>query len=144
MPTSLAGSTLAVSRSTPTEATSAGFAALSYTQVKGVKVFGEIGNQYATTVKNCIGMDRPYQAMSGLAELSVQVELIRIVDTGQDMLRGAVGLDAACSYRVTRPDGSQVYFTAQVNGLMNGGFTSTSIAEQKCSMAVLSKVIEVN
>lgn len=144
MPTSLAGSTLAVAQSMPTDVTAAGFAALSYTQVKGVKVVGEIGNQYATTVKNCIGMARPYQTMSGLAELSVQVELIRIADVGQDMLRAVVGLDVAYSYRVTRPDGSKIYFTAQVNGLMNGGFTSTSIAEQKCSMAVLSKVIEVN
>ena len=144
MPTSLAGSTLAVAQSTPTDVTAAGFAALSYTQVKGVKVLGEIGNQYATTVKNCIGMARPHQTMSGLAELSVQVELIRIADAGQDVLRAVVGLDVVYSYRVTRPDGSKIYFTAQVNGLMNGGFTSTSIAEQKCSMAVLSKVIEVN
>lgn len=144
MPTSLAGSTLAVAQSTPTDVTAAGFAAISYTQVKGVKVFGEIGNQYATTVRNCIGMARPHQTMSGLAELSVQVELIRIADVGQDMLRALVGIDPACSCRVMRPDGSKIYFTAQVNGLMNGGFTSTSIAEQKCNLAVLSKVIEVD
>ena len=144
MPTSLAGSTLAVAQSMPTDVTATGFAALSYTQVKGVKVLGEIGNQYATTLKNCIGMARPYQTMSGLAELSVQVELIRITDVGQDVLRAVVGIDAACSYRVTRPDGSKIYFTAQVNGLMNGGFTSTSVAEQKCNLAVLSKVIEVD
>ena len=144
MPTSLAGSTLAVSRSTPADVTAAGFAVLSYTQIKGVKVVGEIGNQYATTTRNHIGLARPYQTMSGLAELSVQVELIRIADAGQDALRAAVGVDAACSYRAMRPDGSILYFTAQVNGLMNGGFTSTSIAEQKCNLAVLSKVIEVD
>ena len=144
MPTSLAGSTLAVAQSMPADVTATGFAALSYTQVKGVKVLGEIGNQYATTLKNCIGMARPYQTMSGLAELSVQVELIRIADVGQDVLRAVVGIDAACSYRLTRPDGSKIYFTAQVNGLMNGGFTSTSVAEQKCNLAVLSKVIEVD
>ena len=144
MPISLAGSTLAVAQATPADVTATGFATLSYTQVKGVKVLGEIGNQYATTLKNCIGMARPYQTMSGLAELSVQVELIRIADVGQDVLRAVVGIDAACSYRVTRPDGSKIYFTAQVNGLMNGGFTSTSVAEQKCNLAVLSKVIEVD
>lgn len=144
MPTSLAGSTLAVAQATPVDVTASGFAVLSYTQVKGVKVLGEIGNQYATTLKNCIGMARPYQTMSGLAELSVQVELIRIADVGQDLLRAVVGIDAACSYRVTRPDGSKIYFTAQVNGLMNGGFTSTSVAEQKCNLTVLSKVIEVD
>lgn len=144
MPTSLAGSTLAVAQATPVDVTASGFAVLSYTQVKGVKVLGGIGNQYATTLKNCIGMARPYQTMSGLAELSVQVELIRIADVGQDVLRAVVGIDAACSYRVTRPDGSKIYFTAQVNGLMNGGFTSTSVAEQKCNLTVLSKVIEVD
>lgn len=144
MPTSLAGSTFAVSRSTPADATAAGFAALRFTQIKGVKVIGELGNQYATTIRNCIGLARPHQAMSGLAELSLQVELIRIADDGQDVLRSVVGLDSACSYRATRPDGSLIYFTAQVNGLMNGGFTSGSIAEQKCNMSVLSKVVEVD
>ena len=144
MPTSLAGSTLAVSRATPVDVTAAGFAALSYTQIKGVKVIGELGTQYATATRNYIGLTRPYQAMSSLAELSLQVELIRIADAGQDVLRSVVGLDSACSYRATRPDGSLIYFTAQANTLMNGGFTSTSIAEKKCNMAVLSKVIEVD
>ncbi|MGK5049755.1 hypothetical protein ACQ4WP_28260 [Janthinobacterium sp. GB4P2] len=144
MPTSLAGSTLAVSRATPADVTAAGFAALSYAQIKGVKVIGELGKQYATTARNYIGLTRPYQAMSGLAELSLQVELVRIADAGQDTLRAVVGLDSACSYRVTRPDGSLIYFTAQVNAIMNGGFASTSIAEQKCNMSVLSKVIEVD
>lgn len=144
MPTSLAGSTLAVSRSTPADVTAAGFSALSFTQIKGVKVVGELGTQYATTTRNYIGLARPYQAMSGLAELSLQVELIRIADAGQDIIRAAVGVEPGYSYRATRPDGSLIYFTAQVNALMNGGFTSTSIAEQKCSMAVTSKVIEVD
>ena len=144
MPTSLAGSTLAVSRATPADVTAAGFAALSYTQIKGVKVVGELGTQYATSTRHHIGLVRPYQAMSGLAELSRHVELIRIADAGQDMLRTLVGLESACCYRVTRPDGSLIYFAAQVNSLMNGGFTPTSIAEQKCNMAVLSKVIEVD
>ena len=144
MPTSLAGSTLAVSRATPADITVAGFAALGYTQIKGVKVIGELGTQYATTTRNYIGLERPYQAMSGLAELSLQIELIRIADAGQDVLRSVVGLESACSYRAMRPDGSLIYFTAQVNALMNGGFTPTSIAEQKCNMAVLSKVIEVD
>ncbi|PIG31059.1 hypothetical protein CLU93_5411 [Janthinobacterium sp. 35] len=144
MPTSLAGSTLAVSQATPADVTAAGFAALSYTQIKGVKVVGEVGTQYATSTRNCIGLARPYQAMAGLAELSLQVELIRIADAGQDVLRAMVGLESACSYRATRPDGSLIYFTAQVNGLMNGSFTSGSIAEQRCNMAVLSKVIEVD
>ena len=144
MPISLAGSTLAVSRATPSDVTAAGFAVLSYTQIKGVKLIGELGTQYATTMTNAIGQIRPYQAMTGLAELSLQVELIRIADAGQDVLRAVVGLAAACSYRATRPDGSLIYFTAQVNGLMNGGFTPASIADQKCNMAVLSKVIEVD
>lgn len=144
MPISLAGSTLAMSLSTPVTVSAAGFEALSYTQIKGVKIIGELGTQYATTTRNYIGLERPYQAMSGLAELSLQVELIRIADAGQDVLRSVVGINSACSYRATRPDGSVIYFTAQVNGLMNGGFTPTSIAEQKCNMAVLSKVIEVD
>ena len=133
-----------MSLSTPITVSAAGFAALSYTQIKGVKVIGELGTQYATTTRNYIGLERPYQAMSGLAELSVQIELIRIADPGQDVLRSMVGVDSACSFRAMRPDGSVIYFTAQANALMNGGFSPISVAEQKCNLAVLSRVIEVN
>lgn len=144
MPTPLAGSTLAVTQAAPVEATAAGFSALTYVPIKGVKVVGELGTQYSTSTKNAIGQARPYQAMTGLAELSLQIELIRIADAGQNVLRAVVGLEPPCSYRVQRPDLSILYFTAQINSLMNGGFSPTSIAEQKCNLAVLSAVVEVD
>lgn len=143
-PIVLNGSLLAVAPALPAAETAEAFAALTYTQIRGVKVIGEIGSQYATTANNAIGLVRPYQRMTGLAEASIHIELYRINDPGQDMLRAAVGLASGYSYRATRPDGSKIYFTAQVNGLTNGGFAAGSIAEQKSSLAILSRIIEVD
>lgn len=142
-PIALAGSTLLVSAGLPMVESVAGYSGLNYTLVRGVKLIGDIGTQYATTVHNHIGLERPYQRMSGLAELSVQVELIRFSDPGQDIVRAAVGVKPGYSYCVRRPDGSELYFSAQINALMNGGFEPKSIAQQRCTMAVISKIFEV-
>ena len=144
-PISMAGSMLLVAPARPAAQSLAGYIALQYTQVRGVKVVGELGVQYATTTRKDIGMERPYQAMTGaLAELSLQVELIRIADPGQDILRAAVGLVPGYSYCARRPDGTEIYFSAEVNALMNGAFDPKSIAEQRCTMAVTTKVFETN
>lgn len=142
-PISLVGSMLLVAPTRPGAQTLAAYAALEYTQVRGVKVVGELGNQYATVPRNHIGLVRPYQAMTGaLAELSLQIELIRIADAGQDILRAAVGITPGYSYCARRPDGSELYFSGEMNTLMNGAFEAKSIAEQRCTMAVTSKVFE--
>jgi len=144
-PISLAGSMLLVAPTRPATQTLAGYIALQYTQVRGVKLVGELGNQYATIPRNDIGIERPYQMMTGaLAELSLQVELIRIADPGQDILRAAVGLAPGYSYCARRPDGSEMYFSAEINALMNGGLDAKSVAEQRCTMAVTTKVFETN
>jgi len=144
-PISLVGSMLMVAPTRPGAQTLAAYAALEYAQVRGVKVVGELGNQYATVPRNHIGLVRPYQAMTGaLAELSLQIELIRIADAGQDILRAAVGVVPGYTYCVRRPDGSELYFSAQINALMNGAFDAKSIAEQRCAMTVTSKVFEAN
>lgn len=143
-PIALAGSMLLVSTSLPVAQSASAYAVLEYTLVRGVKLIGEIGNQYATTSFNYIGLERPYKRMSGLAELDVQVELIRVSDAGQDILRGAVGSPQNYSYCVRRPDGSELYFSAQINALLNGGFDAKSVAQQRCTMAVVSKIFEAN
>lgn len=144
-PISLVGSTLLVAPARPAAQTLAAYAALTYTQVRGVKVVGELGNQYATVPRNHIGLVRPYQAMTGaLAELSLQIELIRIADAGQDILRAAVGITPGYSYCARRPDGSELYFSGEMNTLMNGAFEAKSIAEQRCTIAVTSRVFDTN
>ena len=141
---SLAGSTLAMCATPPSAETEAGFEALSYTPIRGVKIVGELGTQYETTLSNVIGETRPYQQMRSLGELNVQIELIRVADAGQDLFRSFLGVSPGCSYRALRPDGSAIYFCAELNAIINGAFSPTSIAEQRASLAVTGLLVEVD
>jgi hypothetical protein len=142
-PTLASGTTFAVATALPATYDQAGFAALAYTQIRGVRAVGEIGKQWLTIPQNPIGSPRPTQRRVGLAAASVPLELIRIADAGQSILRAAIDVVVSYSYRQTQSDGSLSYFTAAAISRMNGGIASGGIADTKVTLDIDSVVIEV-
>lgn len=140
-PTVSSGTTLAVSQALPATKDQAGFAALTYTQIRGVRSIPDIGEQYQTQASNTIGQVRPVNRKVGLAALSLPLELIRIGDAGQAILRAALAATASYSYKLTQTDGLVMYFTASATNRMHGGF-SDGIADTKITLEIDSQIIE--
>lgn len=142
MPTVASGTTLSVSQALPATVNQAGFAALAYTQIRGMRSIPDIGEQYQTQPDNTIGRVRPVNRKVGLAALSLPLELIRIADVGQMVLRAALTMSVSYSYRLTQVDGLVMYFTAGATSRMLGGFSS-GIADTKIMLEIDSAIIEV-
>lgn len=141
-PTVSSGTTIAVCAALPATMNAAGFAALAFTQIRGVRAIPDIGEQYQTQESNAISQVRPGNRKVGLAAMSLPLELIRIADAGQAMLRTAVDASASYSYRLKQMDGLTMYFTAGATNRTHGGF-SFGIADTKITLEVDSRIIEV-
>lgn len=143
MPTISNGTTFAVSQALPVTKDQAGFASLTYTPIRGVRSVGDIGKQHQTAPSNTIGDAVPYNRRVGLAAASLPMELIRIADAGQTLLRAAIDASVSYSYRLTELDGSLMYFTAAATSRMHGGFASGGIADTKMSLEIDSVIVEI-
>lgn len=143
MPTVSNGASLAVSQALPATIDAAGFGALAYTPIRGARTVGDIGKQYQVVADNTIGLPRPVQRRTGLAQQSITVELYRINDVGQAMLRAAIDATGSFSYRLMAPDGLTLYFSAAASSRMHGGFAPGSIADTKVTLEISSVVIEI-
>lgn len=141
MVTTSAGTTFAVAAFLPAAYTEAGFAALTYTQIRGIKLIGDIVRQYETTKRDVIGEEVPYNQRTGRAAVSADVEVIRITDAGQAVLLAAFSALWSYSFRLTRRDGSVMYFTAKPSDWSSGGFSPSSIADNRCTLQIDSEVI---
>lgn len=112
-----AGTTIAVSASTPATFDSAGYAALSYTTVGEVSDLGEFGREYNEVTFNPIGTraTRKYKGSFNEGTMTLQVGL-DTDDAGQDLLYTASGSDSDYSFKVTAQNGDVYYFQAKVMG----------------------------
>lgn len=143
MPITSTGTTFAVCPLLPAAITLAGFQALPFTQIKGVRAAGDIGGQYQTMTRNDIGGAGIYQKRIGRVLGELPLELFRIADPGQIMLRGAFEASTSYSYRITQVDGLIMYFTAVCTSRLHGGFRESSIADTKMILSLDSKTIEI-
>jgi len=141
-PTVSSGTRLEVSIDLPATYDAAGFGALTWVQIRGARTVGDIGNQFQTQANNPIG-GTPHNRRAGPAIQSLALELIRIADAGQAILRDAINEDVVYSYRLTQPDGMRLCLTAQASSRMHGGFASGSIADTKMMLEINCKVVEV-
>lgn len=138
------GSTLAVSTVLPASYDASGFAALTFTQIRGVRTVGDIGKQWRTAERNVAGAQRVDTVRAGgYASGSLQLELVRITDAGQDALRAAIDATVSYSYRLTQPDGKTLYFSAAAISRQHGGFTAGSIADTKMTLSLDSDIVEI-
>ena len=143
MPTVSAGTAFAVSQELPATYDKAGFAALTYTRIRGVRSVGDLGKAYKTAPNNAIGLEVPQVRRVGLAAQALPLELARIADAGQTILRAAIDASVSYSYQLTQPDGMLLCFTAAVNSRIHGGFAPGSIADTKCTLDIDSFIVEV-
>ena len=142
-PTIAAGSTFAICSTLPATYTQAGYAALTFTVVRGVRSVGEVGTQWQTTTRNDIGLSYSYTKRVGKAAATLQLEMLRITDAGQTMLRAAVDAATSYAYRIVSSDGNTQYFTAAAISRTQAPITSASLNSTNMTLAIDSLIIEV-
>lgn len=114
-PKATAGTKVYLSDQVPATNDLAGFSALNYTQIKGVRVAGEIGNNWQTRDNAPIEHEFVNRVKTNLMFSPIQLEVITIVgDPGQAMLQEASGLDKTYSLKIDRADGGKRYLVVQV------------------------------
>ena len=136
-----AGTTLSVCAALPETLTQAGYEALTFTQVKGVRSVGDIGKTHQTLENRTIGKV-PYNQRVGIDINTLQLELFRIDDAGQYLLRAAVDDADSYSYRVVAP-GLTRYFTAGCSARLPGTGDSKTICDTRVTLEIDSEVIEI-
>lgn len=142
-PTLSNGTRLSVSTAPPLSPDRAGYEALSFTQIRGARTVGDIGKTWRTVDRAVMGSSRADTVRDGVhSGGTVQVELYRVPDAGQDILRSAVEA-GSYSYRLVQPDGLTLFFTAEAISRLHGGFTPGSFADTKMVLAIDSDIIEV-
>ncbi|OZI31734.1 hypothetical protein CAL29_28080 [Bordetella genomosp. 10] len=122
--------------------TPAAFEALSFTQVRGVRTSGSLTRQFQTVTFSPLAGGRPRQRRVGWALLSLQLDLYRLNDTGQALLRAAVDQDAPYSFRIVVPGLGAHYFTARVSSRALGLGGATDLALSTVALEVESDVLE--
>ena len=132
--------TLSIANRAPDTDTVSDFAALTWTQVKGVRSVGDIGVTWQTVERFVVNDAQPTQVRVAASSQSVALELIRIDDSGQDaMYLAAYGNETA--FRIVDPDGRTHYFRGLVKSWQNGGLTAGILAVYQVSIAIQSTLI---
>jgi len=110
-----AGTTLAVSAGLPATEDSAGYAALSWTEVGEITDLGEFGKVYNLVTHNPLATRRTVKKKGSFNDGSISLALgLDSSDAGQAILDAAVDSDANYSFRVTDQDSDIDYFQAIV------------------------------
>ena len=136
------GTLFYISASLPATYDSAGYAALAWTQIRGVRSIGDLGAAYETFESNVIGGIH-HNKRSGKAINTIQLEVIKIDDAGQTLLKSAFNSTASYSYRCVAVDGAIYYFTAGCSYRMNNAGQSATIADIKTTLELDSELLEV-
>ncbi|MNU87321.1 hypothetical protein D3C71_771020 [compost metagenome] len=136
------GSTVGVSAVLPAALTRGAFDALAYTSVRGVRVMSSLGKSYQTAPFHPIGAAVPFQRRVAQAAASLPLELYRLADPGQDLLRAALDSETSFSFRVTVPGIGHHYFTARASSRMLGIGGGTDIAVMSVALEIDSPVLE--
>lgn len=142
MPFANAGTKLEISTELPETYDKAGYDALSWTQVKGVRIIGDIGKSYKTNTYHAFGMRMPTQKKYGPAEGSNNIEIILVDDRGQEILLESID-GGAHSYRVKKPNEKALCFTATTSSVMEGVGNAQSAADAKLAINYTTPPIKV-
>ncbi len=136
------GTTISLCVDRPATVTRAGFDTLVYTPVRGVRVVGSLGKQYQTATFHPVGTVVPYQRRVARAPSSLQLDLFRLIDPGQELLRAILDDDVTHSFRITLPRLGNHYFTARASSrtLSIGG--GADLASTNISLEIDSELIE--
>jgi hypothetical protein len=136
------GNLFYISASLPATYDNAGYSALSYTQVRGIKVVGDIGVNYDIVDFNVIGGIR-HNKKVGLLANSIQIEVFKIDDAGQSLLKVLLSASVTYSFKFLLVDGTAYYFTAACSYRGNNAGESSNIHITKLTLDLDSELLEV-
>lgn len=141
-PHGLAGATVALCPDAPVALDVTAFGSLPFRQVRGARVVGDLVSQYQTVAFQPIGAKIPFLRRVARAPQSLQLDLYRIADAGQDVLRAAAKEDRPYSFRIDVPGLGPHYFVAKVSsGSLSVG-TGSDLAGLSVTLELESPVLE--
>lgn len=112
---STAGTTLKISASTPATFDTAGYGALTYTNIGEITNLGEFGREYSLITHNPVGNRGTVKRKGSFNEGAMALQLgLDKNDAGQLLAKSASVSDDDYSFEITTQDGGKYYFQAQV------------------------------
>jgi archaellum component FlaG (FlaF/FlaG flagellin family) len=142
-PATIVGATVYVTPLAPFDATIvAAFESLTFTQVRGVRVIGTLAKQYQTATFTPLAGGLSRQRRVGRAPQSLQLDLYRINDPGQALLRAAIEQDAPYSFRIVVKGIGDHFFTARASNRALGLGSATDTAATSLTLEVETEILE--
>ena len=141
-PHPIVGARVAVFAGVPEEVNHAALVDLEYVPVRGVRVVGDLATSYQTSPFLPLGAALPVQRRVSRAPASLQLDLARLSDPGQAILRRALNPSSHYSYRIDLPGIGAHYFTARVSSRILGVGAATDLADVSVTLDVTSEIFE--
>jgi hypothetical protein len=136
------GTQFFISASLPATDDAAGFNALTFTKIRGVASFADLGGAYELIDFNVIGGLR-HRKRSGLLAQSLPLDVVNLTDAGQDLLAQAFTSPNSYSYKIIDAEGKVYYFTAECVSRYKNIGDPTSIADIKVILEINSAILEI-
>lgn len=145
-----AGTTFAVSAALPATFDEAGYTAvgMTYSLVGEITGIPSIGAEYALVTHNPLG-NRTTVKRKGSVDFGSGITLPMALDNsdvGQGIMRDfayGANVDDSITVKITRPDGSTRYFTAQVMSFMEASDDVDSITSAEATIEIDREIVYV-
>jgi hypothetical protein len=131
-----------VTATAPSAFTLAAYQALAFTQVRGVRTIGSLTRQYQTATFTPLAGGVPRQRRVARAPQTLQLDLYRIDDPGQALLRAAIDQDAPYAFRIALPGLGDHFFTARASARALGMGSATDTAATSLTLELESEILE--
>ncbi len=141
-PFSNVGTKFYISTALPSTYDATGYNALTFTQIRGVASFDDIGGNYQLVPMNGIGQ-LAYNEIGGLQAQTLPLFVVNLTDAGQDLLKQAFINKATHSYRILGVDGTVYYFTAKVSSRYKNPGDRDNVADIKTELQINSIILEI-
>lgn len=139
-----AGTTLGVTASAPATLDSAGYGALTYTNIGEVTDLGSFGKTFTLVTHNPLGNRQTIKRKGSYNNGALTLKMARVpTDSGQALLIAARDTDAVYTFVVTLQTGTKLYFLGTVMGYNTNVGTVNQITAADVSLEVTSDIIEV-
>lgn len=139
-----AGTKLYTTSSAPATYSSAGFAALTWTEVGEIVNLGDFGRTYNVVNHIQLGSRKTVKLKGSYNEGNLNLQLARAPgDVGQAKLVTALGVDTSYSFKVVLQDGTIMYFSGQVVNYTTNVGASDQIVGASCVIEINNDIIEV-
>ena len=140
-----AGTTIGISQgSEPATEDSAGYGALTFTNIAEVTDAGEFGRQYNLVTHNPLGNRKTIKRKGSFNDGAMTLQLARVTsDAGQAACITALDVDTNSSFVVELQDGTLIYFMAQVLSYTTNIGSVDQITGSTIQVEITSDIIEV-